>query len=394
MTTMNVFRTVATASMALGLSGAAASADSGRHRLSPGSDLRAREIDDRERMAIRARIGFVREDDGRRRAFIVSASGKDAAPMSSSDGRDHGYPAGGELVLEVGEREERLVMSTTGRVLATAPMIRNPATSPDGSRIVYESSESSFRDLFMVLVAHEESQANVQRITDNPEGNYEPSFFPDNRTIAFTSSRDGQAEIYRMDVVGGRLPAARRLTWSAGDDLAPRVSPDGSRIAFLSARTGEDRVWVMGANGEAPRLVDQRETVVGTTTEREHTWSPDGRFLVFVSANKAQPLAQPRARILRWDVATDAVTALTDGASSCDMPKVSPDGRYIAFVKGDADGRPDVWLMRSVEAEQNGAGLGSGLGWGSGSGWGLGAVRLIHAEPTSVTRKWLPTWVP
>jgi TolB protein len=360
-------RVLAMMFVALGAFGAAAPADSIGRRLSADQ-----EIDDRERAAIGARISFVREEDGHRRAFIVSASGKDAVRLPSS--KDHSYPAGvvaqngSPIVLEVGDNDEAL--TSKGEVLAAAPMIRNPAVSANGERMVFESSEKSFRDLFLVRRTHDKSQVERTRIqiTNNAEGNYEPSFFPDNRTIAFTSSRDGQAEIYRMDVDDGPK-AATRLTFSAGDDLAPRVSPDGERIAFVSGRTGEDRIWVMGPNGEAPRLVDQQAPK--TTAEREHAWSPDGRFLVFAS----RPF-KGNARILRWDVAADAITALTDGASISDMPKVSPDGRYIAFVSVDDSKRPDpdVWLMRRD---------------------GTGKARLNHANANGKSeRNWLPTWVP
>jgi Tol biopolymer transport system component len=81
-----------------------------------------------------------------------------------------------------------------------------------------------------------------------------PSYAPDGSRIAFASNRDQNNEVYVMAADGG---APRRLTRSArADDLLPRFSPDGARIAFSSSGpTGALRVIVMGADGSAPRAL-------------------------------------------------------------------------------------------------------------------------------------------
>ena len=59
-----------------------------------------------------------------------------------------------------------------------------------------------------------------------------------NGLIAFTSSRDGDVEIYLMNPDG---TGQRRLTNSPGSDSQPSWSPDGTRIAFTSLRDGNPR---------------------------------------------------------------------------------------------------------------------------------------------------------
>ena len=67
--------------------------------------------------------------------------------------------------------------------------------------------------------------------------------------IAFTSYRDGNAEIYVMDADGGNL---RNLTNNPVYDSGPSWSPDGERIAFASSRNRNEHdtnIYVMDADG-------------------------------------------------------------------------------------------------------------------------------------------------
>ena len=60
--------------------------------------------------------------------------------------------------------------------------------------------------------------------------------------IAFTSTRDGNAEIYLTD--GSSLPPTR-LTSDPADDNSPALSGDGTRLAFVSARTGHPEIFTL-----------------------------------------------------------------------------------------------------------------------------------------------------
>lgn len=340
-----------------------------------------------ERAAIHASLAFVRESQGRREAFLTSLSEGAAAesplleadPGASGDEVVSTYPAavtrdGSAIaVLRVVERgsahlESLLVRDRGAAARAVAPparSLRSPAFSPDGTRIAFESDAVSFRDLFVVARARAAGGATDRapaHLTDDPSGSYEPSWFDDGQSVAFTTSRDGNAEIYRARADGTN---ARRLTTSSGDDLTPKVSPDGRRIAFLSARTGVDRVFVMDADGGAQRPVrPSSEGGRSPETEREHTWSPDGRQLAFVGCGGQGK----KSRILVWSAERGTTAAVTDGSAVDDMPAFSPDGRYLAFVS-DRGGHPDLWLMRAD---------------------GSGAARIA---PESGIR-WLPVWVP
>src|SRR5215213_7476480 len=67
--------------------------------------------------------------------------------------------------------------------------------------------------------------------------------------IAFTSYRDGNAEIYSMNADGSNL---RNLTNNQASDTEPEISPDGTKIAFVSTRDGgilNPEIYVMNSDG-------------------------------------------------------------------------------------------------------------------------------------------------
>ena len=94
--------------------------------------------------------------------------------------------------------------------------------------------------------------------------------------IAFTSTRDGNLEIYVMDGDGRNQ---RRVTVHPRVDEYPAWSPDGKKIAFVSNRNNINKdhkqIWVIDADGKNPiRLTDG---LVDTYPD----WSPDGTKIVY-----------------------------------------------------------------------------------------------------------------
>ena len=64
--------------------------------------------------------------------------------------------------------------------------------------------------------------------------------------IAIVSDRDGNPEIYVMNIDGSGIT---RLTDNPAGDFHPAWSPDGTRIAFVSGSDGNQEIYVMGADG-------------------------------------------------------------------------------------------------------------------------------------------------
>ncbi|MBM3135623.1 MAG: hypothetical protein FJZ89_10175 [Chloroflexi bacterium] len=109
--------------------------------------------------------------------------------------------------------------------------------------------------------------------TAPPITNIVPTWSPDGRQIAFQSSRDGNYDIYVMNADGSNQ---QRLTDDPAYDGEPVFSPDGTRIAFVSNRSGQYEIWVMDANG-----ANQEQLTRGVKEGGYPAWSPDGTRIAF-----------------------------------------------------------------------------------------------------------------
>lgn len=83
--------------------------------------------------------------------------------------------------------------------------------------------------------------------TATPAASSATSPFAGNGSIAFSSERDGNVEIYVRSADGSQ----RRLTNDPGKDRSPTWSPDGTHIAFESERDGNPEIYVMSSDGTA-----------------------------------------------------------------------------------------------------------------------------------------------
>jgi dipeptidyl aminopeptidase/acylaminoacyl peptidase len=111
----------------------------------------------------------------------------------------------------------------------------------------------------------------------------DPQLHPDGQRVAFVVTTLSEARdeylstIWIVDVNGGE---PRQFTRGPRRDTAPRWSPDGRWLAFVSEREkkGKGQLYVMPADGGEPaRLTDLRPGVASPA------WSPDGQWLAFVS---------------------------------------------------------------------------------------------------------------
>ena len=213
----------------------------------------------------------------------------------------------------------------------------NVDVSPDGARVVFDL----LGDLYVMPIAGATAAAPATRLTSGPAFDMQPRFSPDGKRIAFTSDRGGLFNIWVMDA-DGRNPSAvsREEKWWVN---SPTWAPDGdyifARKHLVSTRSlGAGEVWMYhrsGADG-----VQVTEKVSFQKDAGEPALSPDGKFLYF-SKDVTPSLTfeydkNPHAgiyAIVRRELATGRERTLVSGAGGAITPRVSPDGKWLAFVR-------------------------------------------------------------
>ena len=214
--------------------------------------------------------------------------------------------------------------SSRSRALAEGT---SPTWSPSGSVIAFETSRipANGRDIYLMRA----DGTDERRLVTHPGGggdhpinnadDYEPAWSPagSGRTIAFTTNRDGNNEIYTMDEIGH---STQRVTNHPASDRQPAWSPDGESIAFVSNRDGNDEIYAVDSHQVVTRLTRAAEA------DRAPAWSPDGRRIAF------QSLRDGNWELYVMDADGANPRRLTQSPEEEANPSWSPDGTTIAFT--------------------------------------------------------------
>jgi Tol biopolymer transport system component len=215
-----------------------------------------------------------------------------------------------------------------------------PAWAPEGKRIAFSMPVNGFKKIFMKPL-----QGDPQQLTIGDMDDIQPQWMPDGQSILFVRSNQPRGKLEPGDVFG---------RYDFGDvwkkDLAsgkeekflenafhPSFSADGKRIAVDASWAGPSRVWIVDAQGHNPQQItsDSSEAV----DHLEPNWSPDGNCIVF------QDIERTKFSIKVVNIATRAVTALTEGRYHDLNPVWSRSGNYIYF-SSDRGGGLNIWRTR------------------------------------------------
>jgi len=175
-----------------------------------------------------------------------------------------------------------------------------------------------------------------------------PPITPAQGHIAFTSTRDGNAEIYSISAEGTEL---KNLTQNPAEDTLISWSPNGTKLAFFSTRAnGWLEIFTMNADGSN---VVQLTHSFGTNTAYTMpvNWSPDGKYLLAERSIPWQANQYNRATNLDL-ISTDGsrVSQIYTTDKYLSQAAFSPDGRYLAvFLRV---GSQSVALYTSPFSEQ------------------------------------------
>jgi dipeptidyl aminopeptidase/acylaminoacyl peptidase len=254
--------------------------------------------------------------------------------------------------------------------------IHNVRIAPDGKNIIFASqrverkTEKKYTNLWMVST---DSKGKAQQFTYGNQNDTYPCWSPDGSQIAFLSNRgdtEKSSQIYLIPSGGGE---ARPLTQIKGSIGSFSWSPDGKRLLCLVTLTDQEalareedeqkrklgvvardykrvfykldgsgylpqertHLWTVDAqNGKGKQLTNHP-----VYDEYDAAWSPDGKWIVYLSNRSSDP-----------DFNLEAVDLFVMPASGGEprkigtelgeknLPNFSWDGKWIAYYGGFGEG--------------------------------------------------------
>ena len=206
-----------------------------------------------------------------------------------------------------------------------------PSVSMDGSRI---SFTSYIKGSPSIVVHSLESGRRLPFYNQNASMNAQASFTPDGKSVVYSSSATGVAQIYIAGVDGSGL---RRISSGRAIEVEPKVNPKtGNVIVFVSGRSGPQQIYKMNIDG-----ADVERLTPGDGQASNPSWHPDGRHIAF---SWTQGYAPGNFNVFLMDVATGKYLQLTHGAGRNENPSWAPDGRHIVFAS-NRSGSMQIWSM-------------------------------------------------
>jgi TolB protein len=188
----------------------------------------------------------------------------------------------------------------------------DPSWSPDGKQIAYRSDRGDESEIW-VMNADGTGQRQLT-------AGISPAWSPDGSSIAYASpGHDPNPPLSGISIMNADGSGQHRVPNTDGGEY-PSWSPDGSRIAFNSNLTGDHVMYVVDIDGS--NLVDLSSVGEGWQVQ----WSPDGRSILFTS-HRDHPDNYTDVYVMRPD--GSAVRRLTDDGAY--TPAWSPDGDNIVF---------------------------------------------------------------
>jgi len=232
-------------------------------------------------------------------------------------------------ISENGGKAERVTSFKSGDV-------RFPSISADGRVIVFEhdfgiwkldTGSKKVTPIRLDIDAETQDNANETRTINSEADDYDLA--PNSRRIVIST----HGEIFTAPVDEGDL---RQITDGPARDRGVSYSPDGKWLAFVSDRSGREELYVVAVDGtgEAQKLTDIDTLKLG------YNWSPDSKEIAFSSSD---------SKLRKLAVATKQVTELDSSKyGNVSTPEWSPDGKWLAYSKSDVARTSDIYLIATA----------------------------------------------
>jgi Tol biopolymer transport system component len=276
-------------------------------------------------------------------ALVAAAGGRWAAfPAWSPDGREIAYVGNEALYVRP------VAGGSARRLLAPGVQPHSLAWSPDGRWIAFVRGNGAFvyggkpwgSPINMGNVAPSaiwivpSGGGGPVQVTDQRTLNTSPVWLPDARALLFVSNRQGERDVYRVDLdeLGRPRAEPRRVTTGLGAHTIS-LAPDGRHLTYAVYRQ-RSNVWSLPIPTREPVPAAAAQPVTsGNQSIEAVAVSPDGAWLAFDSDRSGNQ------DIYKLPLAGGDPIQLTSDADDDFMATWSPNGREIAYYSFHAGSR-------------------------------------------------------
>ncbi len=219
------------------------------------------------------------------------------------------------------------------RLTSLGTISLTPRWSPDASRIALTCYASAFGIVSPQICMYSMETGKAVAFPRFKGTNSAPAWSPDGSQILFSSSMQGNPELYGCEAICNR---PKRVTFTNGANTSPAWNPKtGHTVAFVSDRGGYPQLYLMNADGSNTEKLDVPD--MGYVIDP--SWSPNGQLLAF---SWRRPGGNYDIYVM--EVATRQIVELTRDVARNERPSWAPDGRHIVF-ESTRSGSRQIWVM-------------------------------------------------
>jgi len=200
--------------------------------------------------------------------------------------------------------------------------LRYPSLTPDLEQVVF-----CYRG--DIWVAPVKGDGPVRRLTLHEAQDTLPRVSPDGKTVAFTSSRNGNYDLFTVPITGGK---PKQITFHSAYEALCDWSPDGGKLLFTTNRpadVGRVDLFEVSLAGGTPRRVTR-------DGGRDASYSKDGKWIVYargyIDIYWDNYQGSANFDLYAVPVAGGIPRQLTQTDANERYPFFSPDGKTIFFV--------------------------------------------------------------
>lgn len=252
---------------------------------------------------------------------------------ASHDGGTLAYEVDGELYVQTPNGEPKKLTLTAQAddkftneerlVLMDGAMEMD--LSPDGSTVIFNVRN----DLWSVPVNKDGDSPNrddATQLTDWEGSDEQPTYTPDGKSLFFVSDRDGADRLYKMDLATKKVVA---ITTDDADIDVVGMTPDQKYFSYSKVGSSGGLFRVPVAGGTPERVLER------TGDQRyEYSWSPDGRYVAYVEVLRDSGMYywQSGTNIYVYDTKDKSSRDITQLNAQHRAPRWSPDGKFLMFL--------------------------------------------------------------